>query len=102
MGRIGGNMADLSILTSDNPRNEDPHQIIREIEAGIAETDGEYVTIENRREAIRYALTVAEENDTVVLAGKGHETYQEVMGKKLPFDEKIIVQELLDEISGGV
>ncbi len=102
MGRIGGNMADLSILTSDNPRNEDPHQIIREIEAGIAETDGEYVTIENRREAIRYALTVAEENDTVVLAGKGHETYQEVMGKKLPFDEKIIVQELLDEISGGI
>ncbi|MBQ3080631.1 MAG: UDP-N-acetylmuramoyl-L-alanyl-D-glutamate--2,6-diaminopimelate ligase [Clostridia bacterium] len=102
MGRIGGELADLSIITSDNPRNEDPNEIISQITEGIRETKGEYVIIENRREAIRHALTIAEKNDTVVLAGKGHETYQEIMGEKQPFDEKVIVQELLDEIMGGM
>ncbi len=98
MGEIAGELADYCILTSDNPRNEDPLEILREIEEGIRSTGCEYVVIENRREAIRYALQHAQPSDVVVLAGKGHETYQEICGVKHPFDEKIIVRELLDEL----
>ena len=97
MGDISGRLSDLSIITSDNPRNEEPMTIIESIVEGIAKTGGEYVVIENRREAIRYALSIANESDSIVLAGKGHETYQEICGVKYPFDEKIIVMELLDE-----
>ncbi|MBR3928431.1 MAG: UDP-N-acetylmuramoyl-L-alanyl-D-glutamate--2,6-diaminopimelate ligase [Clostridia bacterium] len=97
MGEISGRLSDLSIITSDNPRNEQPMSIIDSIVEGINRTSGEYVVIENRREAIRYALSIANESDAVVLAGKGHETYQEINGVKYPFDEKVIVQELLDE-----
>ncbi len=98
MGEIGGKLADYCILTSDNPRNEDPMDILDAIEAGIKPTGCEYVVIENRREAIRYALTHAQVGDVVVLAGKGHETYQEIKGVKHPFDEKVVVRELLEEI----
>ena len=100
MGRIGGELADLCILTSDNPRTEDPMEILREIEEGIKETTGEYVVIENRRDAIRHALEIGQEGDIIVLCGKGHETYQETMGVKRPFDEKVVVQELLTELRG--
>ena len=100
MGRIGGELADLCILTSDNPRTEDPMEILREIEEGIKETTGEYVVIENRRDAIRHALEIGREGDIIVLCGKGHETYQETMGVKRPFDEKVVVQELLTELRG--
>ena len=100
MGRIGGELADFVILTSDNPRTENPMEILHEIEEGIRETDREYVVIENRREAIRHALQIAREGDIIVLCGKGHETYQETMGVKRPFDEKVVVQELLHEING--
>ena len=98
MGRIGGRLADFCVVTSDNPRNEEPMQIISEIEEGIREVTDRYIVIENRREAIRYALEMAESGDTVVLAGKGHETYQEIKVVKHPFDEKDIVSELLKEI----
>ncbi len=98
MGRIGGELADLCILTSDNPRNEEPMDILRAIEEGIKETDGEYITIENRREAIRHALEIGRDGDVIVLCGKGHETYQETRGVKSPFDEKVVVRELLDEM----
>ena len=98
MGEIGGRLADYCILTSDNPRNEDPYDILAAIEEGIKRTAGEYTVIENRREAIRYALNMAKEGDLVVLAGKGHETYQEIKGVKRPFDEKVVVRELLDEM----
>ena len=98
MGEIDGKLADLSILTSDNPRTEDPMKILEAIEAGIKPTGGEYVVIENRREAIRYAMEIAEAGDIIVLAGKGHETYQEINGVKYPFDEKVVVQELLKEM----
>ncbi len=98
MGEIGGKLADLSILTSDNPRTEDPMKILEAIEKGIKPTGGEYVVIENRREAIRYAMEIAEAGDIIVLAGKGHETYQEINGVKYPFDEKVVVQELLAEL----
>ena len=98
MGEIGGRLADFSILTSDNPRNENPDAILDAIEEGIKLTKGKYVIIENRREAIRYALRMGREGDVVILAGKGHETYQDVMGVKKPFDEKIVVNELLEEL----
>jgi len=97
MGEIGGRLADFSILTSDNPRTEDPDVILEAIEEGMKPTSGKYIVIENRREAIRYALDMAQEGDIVILAGKGHETYQDIMGVKRPFDEKVVVKELIDE-----
>ncbi len=98
MGEIGGRLADLCILTSDNPRSEDPMAILRAIEEGIRPTGKPYVMIENRREAIRYALNTAADGDVIVLAGKGHETYQEIRGVKYPFDEKQVVADLLREM----
>ena len=98
MGEIGGRLADYCVITSDNPRDEEPMDIIASIEQGIKQVTDRYVVIENRREAIRHALSIAQSGDTVVLAGKGHETYQEIKGVKHPFDEKIIVKELLSEI----
>ncbi|MBE5776665.1 MAG: UDP-N-acetylmuramoyl-L-alanyl-D-glutamate--2,6-diaminopimelate ligase [Clostridiales bacterium] len=98
MGEIGGRLSDLSILTSDNPRTEDPYKILEQVEEGIKKTDGKYVVIENRRAAIKYALSIGQDGDVIVLAGKGHETYQEIGGVKNPFDEKIVVQELLREL----
>ena len=99
MGEIAGKLADYCIITSDNPRNEKPMDIINAIEEGIRTTDCAYTVIENRREAIRYALGFARKDDVVVLAGKGHETYQEINGVKYPFDEKVIVAELLEEMN---
>ena len=95
MGRVGGQFADFCILTSDNPRREDPYAILASIEEGIRGTEGPYVVIENRREAIRHAMQIARAGDVIVLAGKGHETYQEIQGVKHPFDEKVVVAELL-------
>jgi UDP-N-acetylmuramoyl-L-alanyl-D-glutamate--2,6-diaminopimelate ligase len=98
MGEIGGRLADFSILTSDNPRSEDPDEILQEIEKGIKRVENaKYVVIENRRKAIAYALQMARPGDVVVLAGKGHETYQEIKGVKHPFDEKVVVRELLEK-----
>ena len=98
MGEIVGRLADFSILTSDNPRTEDPQAILRSIEEGMKRTQGRYVVIENRREAIRYALEMGREGDVIILAGKGNETYQDIMGVKRPFDEKVVVHELLAEM----
>lgn len=98
MGEIVGRMADFSVLTSDNPRTEDPQLILNAMEEGMKRTDGEYTVVENRREAIRFALEMGREGDVIVLAGKGNETYQDIMGVKRPFDEKVIVQELLEEM----
>ena len=98
MGEIAGRLADYSILTSDNPRFEDPMAILDAIEAGIRPTGAKYEVIENRREAIRQAMEMAAGGDIIVLAGKGHETYQEIRGVKHPFDEKRVVSELLVEM----
>ena len=98
MGEIAGKLADYSILTSDNPRFEDPMAILAAIEAGIKPTGAKYEMIENRREAIRQAMEIAVGGDIIVLAGKGHETYQEIEGVKYPFDEKVVVSELLEEM----
>ena len=99
MGEIAGELADFCVLTSDNPRNEDPMAILDAIEQGIKRTECAYTVIENRREAIRHALKLAGPGDVVVLAGKGHETYQEIKGVRHPFDEKVVVRELLEDIT---
>lgn len=96
MGEIAGEYADYAIITSDNPRTEDPMTIINEIEEGIKKTNCPYTIIENRKEAIRYALSIAKENDVVILAGKGHETYQILKDKVIHFDEREIVRDILN------
>jgi len=98
MGEAAGRYSDFCVVTSDNPRTEDPMRIIGNVLDGVNKTAVEYVVIQNRREAIKYALTHARKNDVVVLAGKGHETYQEINGVKYPFDEKVVVEELLNEM----
>ena len=97
MGEVSGRLADLTIITSDNPRNEEPQEIIDDIKAGISKTKGNYVEIIDRKEAIAYAIHHGEPGDIVVLAGKGHEDYQEIKGKKYPMDERILIQEILEE-----
>ena len=96
MGEVVGKVADFAIITSDNPRTEKPMDIINEIEVGMKKTKGKYKVVEDRREAIKEALKLATKRDIVILAGKGHEPYQEINGEKLPFDERIIVKELLE------
>lgn len=91
MGEIAGRLSDFSIITSDNPRTEDPEKIVREVEAGMKRTDGEYVLITDRREAIGYALGIAKKGDVIILAGKGQETYQIIGKEKFDFDERIEV-----------
>ena len=98
MGEMGARYSDFCVVTSDNPRTEDPNKIIDMVLEGVQKTACPYVVIENRREAIKYALHMAKKDDVVVLAGKGHENYQEINGVKHPFDEKVIVEELLDEM----
>ena len=98
MGETAARHSDFCVVTSDNPRTEDPMRIISMVLEGVDRTDCPHVVIENRREAIRYALSIAKKDDIVVLAGKGHEYYQEINGVKYPFDEKVIVAELLDEM----
>lgn len=93
LGRIGTEIADLAIITSDNPRNEDPMEIIKEIVIGVKKTN--YLAIENRVEAIKLALSMAEEGDVVVMAGKGHENYQITNEGVIHFDEREIVDEIL-------
>lgn len=93
MGRIGTEIADLAIITSDNPRDEDPMAIIKEIVLGVKKTN--YLAIENRIEAIKLALNMAEEGDVVVMAGKGHEDYQITNEGVIHFDEREIVDEIL-------
>ena len=95
MGEISGNIADFTIITSDNPRTEEPSEIVKEIEDGMKKTKGKYITIVDRIEAIKYAIDMANKNDIIVLAGKGHETYQEINGKKYPFDEREIIKKLM-------
>ena len=99
MGEISGRLADFTVITTDNPRDENPGKIIEDIETGIKQTRGLYKTIENRRQAIKFAMRIAWKSDVIIIAGKGHETYQEVEnGKKLYFDDKEIVKKLAEEM----
>ena len=98
MGEVSGNLADLTIITSDNPRNEDPQAIIDDIKTGISKTDGKYVEIINRKDAIKYAIEHGEPGDIIICAGKGHETYQEINGVKYDMDERVLIKEILEEL----
>lgn len=97
MGEVSGNLADLTIITSDNPRFEEPQDIIDDIKVGIEKTEGKYVEIIDRKEAIRYAIDEAERGDVIVLAGKGHEDYQEIKGVKYDMDERVLIAEVVKE-----
>lgn len=96
MGEVAGNIADLTIITSDNPRYENPEDIIADIVTGIERTEGKYVRITDRKEAIAYAIHNGQPGDIIVLAGKGHEDYQEIEGKKYPMDERVLIREILE------
>ena len=97
MGEVSGRFADFTIITSDNPRFEEPLDIIADIETGIKKTDGKYIKIADRKEAIAYAIDHGENGDIIVLAGKGHEDYQEIKGVKYPMDERVLIKEILEE-----
>ena len=101
MGEVSGRMADLTIITSDNPRLEDPQAIIDDIKTGIHKTNGRYVEIIDRKEAIRYAIANGRPKDVIVLAGKGHEDYQEIKGVKYPMDERDLIAQVLQELKRG-
>ncbi len=103
MGNAAARLSDLAVLTSDNPRGEDPMSIIREVEAGLTGISGgaDFHSIADRREAIRYALSNARAGDSVILAGKGHETYQVIGKESLDFDDRVVVRELLNELAAG-
>ena len=98
MGKIGTDIADFSIITSDNPRTEDPAKIIEDIVKGIDTHKNNYEIIENRPAAIRHAMDIAQKNDIIILAGKGHETYQEINGVKHHLDEREVVAAYLEEM----
>ena len=98
MGEISGKIADYTIITSDNPRTEKPEDIVEQIEAGIKKTKGKYEVVVDRVEAIEKAIKMANKKDIIILAGKGHEPYQEINGVKHPFDERIIVREIIDKL----
>ena len=96
MGEVSSNLSDLTVVTSDNPRFEEPMDIINDIIKGVKLGPGKYVTIPDRKDAIKYCIENAEEGDVVILAGKGHEDYQEIKGIKYPMDERVLIQEILE------
>ncbi|MEG1256302.1 UDP-N-acetylmuramoyl-L-alanyl-D-glutamate--2,6-diaminopimelate ligase [Clostridium sp.] len=97
MGDIGTALSDVAIITSDNPRSEDPYAILEDVKKGVKKNN--YQLIENRREAIKTALLIAEKGDIIVIAGKGHETYQILQNETIHFDEKEVVLELIEELT---
>ena len=98
MGEISGRIADYTFITSDNPRTEDPQKIVEQIEDGIKKSNGKYEVVVDRTEAIEKAIKMANKRDIIVLAGKGHEPYQEINGEKFPFDERIIVRDIIEKL----
>ena len=98
MGEVSGRIADYTILTTDNPRSEEPAKIIQEIEEGMKKTKGKYTVIEDRRKAIKEAIKMANKRDIIIIAGKGHELYQEIKGEKIPFNEREIIKEIIEEL----
>lgn len=96
MGKVAAQLSDKVIITSDNPRSEDPESIMAQIRKGVeAQDSGKVLSITNRKEAIKTACMLAQPNDIILLAGKGHEKYQEINGVKYPFDDKKILKEFL-------
>ena len=97
MGEVSGNFADFMVITSDNPRFEEPEDIIEDIKTGIKKTNGSYVAICDRKEAIAYAIDQARPGDIIIIAGKGHEDYQEIKGVKYPMDDRVLIAEIQKE-----
>lgn len=97
MGEVSGRYADFTIITSDNPRFEEPDAIMDDIETGMKKTDGKYIKIRDRKEAIAYAIDHGQQGDIIVLAGKGHEDYQEIKGVKHHMDERELIAEIMEE-----
>lgn len=95
MGEVSSRLADLTVVTSDNPRNEEPMDIINDILVGVAKADGKYVTIPDRKEAIAYCMSIGQKGDIILLAGKGHEDYQEIKGVKHHMDERDLIEEII-------
>jgi UDP-N-acetylmuramoyl-L-alanyl-D-glutamate--2,6-diaminopimelate ligase len=94
MSRIAAEHSDQVILTSDNPRSEPPEEILKEMEAGLSlEQKIKALTISDRKEAIRTAVRLAQPQDVILVAGKGHETYQEIQGVRHPFDDREVLRE---------
>lgn len=102
MGEVSSKMADLTVVTSDNPRTEKPEDIIADIMTGVKRADGEYIMIVDRREAIRYVIENAQQGDVILLAGKGNETYQEINGVKHHMDEREIIHDVVEALGGKV
>lgn len=98
MGEVSGKMSDLSVITADNSRFEDVMDIIADIKTGMHKTDGKYIVIPDRREAIRYCIENAEDGDIIVLAGKGHEDYQEIKGVRYHLDEREVIADVLKSL----
>ncbi|MHB8129007.1 MAG: UDP-N-acetylmuramoyl-L-alanyl-D-glutamate--2,6-diaminopimelate ligase [Mobilitalea sp.] len=97
MGEVSSRIADLTVVTSDNPRNEEPQDIINDIIEGVKKSPGKYVEIIDRKQAIKYCMDNAIEGDVIVLAGKGHEVYQEIQGVKYHMDERELIADILAE-----
>lgn len=100
MGEVASNLADLTVVTSDNPRFEDPMDIINDILVGVHKGPGKYVTIPDRKEAIAYCMSIGKHGDVILLAGKGHEDYQEIRGEKHHMDERELIAEIIAEGTG--
>jgi len=99
MASIASLLSTLVILTSDNPRSEDPVRIIEEMKKGIeADRRNKTLTISDRKEAIKTAVNLAHPGDLILVAGKGHEKYQEIKGQKYPFDDKLLLTEFLENV----
>ena len=98
MGCVAGKYADFTVITSDNPRYEEPERIMQTIEEGMKETKGQYQMVVDRKEAMRFMLAQGRPGDILILAGKGHEQYQEIKGDYLPFNERKIAQEILADL----
>ncbi len=98
MGRISCSIADISVITSDNPRTENPDSIIDMIVGGARGNEDRYVRITDRRQAIKYACSIARPGDVVLLAGKGQETYQMFGDRTIPFDERVVAREVVEEL----
>ena len=98
MGEISGNLADYTILTSDQVRTEDPMGILKDIEVGLKRTNGEYTIILNRTEAIRYAISIATKDDIIVLPGLGNDLYIEYMNVKYPYNEREVIHDIIEEM----
>ena len=98
MGEVSGKLSDLSVVTEDNSRYEDVMDIIEDIKIGLNKVNGKYIVIPDRKKAIRYCMENAQDKDIIVLAGKGHEDYQEIKGVRYPFDEREVIKDIISEM----